>query len=439
MDNVTNVAGRPITVGEAVRELRAGRMVLICDDDNREHEADLCLAAQFATPEAINFFAHAACGLICVALAGERLDALRIPLAERGGDPLQGTAFTASVDALQGTTTGISARDRAITARTLVDPTTRPSDLVRPGHVFPLRAQPGGTLERRGHTEAAVDLMRIAGLEPGAVICEVLDDRGEAARGEVLNDFARTRGLGIISVDAIAYYRAEHRVSLLAETQLPTPEAIFRLLHYRELETNRDYLALVLGDIGNEQEQPPLLRLHSACMTGDLFGSQRCDCQAQMHAALRMIAAEGRGMLLYLPQEGRGIGLAAKLQAYTLQEQGWDTVEANERLGYPVDARTYTSAIAILHECGITRARLLTNNPAKLQALEEGGITVERAPLKIAPNAENMRYLQTKQMRLGHLLTSRTREEDVTRPLEVDEILRKEVTAHVDTRTATSA
>src|SRR6266567_1816707 len=408
MNDVSNIAGQTITVAEAVHELRAGRMVLICDDENREHEADLCLAAQFATPEAINFFAHAACGLICVALAGERLDALHIPLAEKGGDPLQGTAFTASVDALRGTTTGISARDRAITARTLVDPTTQPDDLVRPGHVFPLRAQPGGTLERRGHTEAAVDLMRIAGLEPGAVICEVLDDKGEAARGETLSDFARTRGLGIISVDAIAHYRAEHRISLLAETQLPTPEATFRLLHYRELETGRDYLALLLGDISSEQEQPPLLRLHSACMTGDLFGSQRCDCQAQMHTALRMIAAEGRGMLLYLPQEGRGIGLAAKLQAYTLQEQGWDTVEANEQLGYPVDARAYTSALALLRECNITSARLLTNNPAKLQALAEAGIAVERVPLKVAPTAENMRYLQTKQARLGHLLTSLT-------------------------------
>jgi 3,4-dihydroxy 2-butanone 4-phosphate synthase / GTP cyclohydrolase II len=439
MNNVSNIAGKTISVSEAVCELRAGRMVLICDDENREHEADLCLAAQFATPEAINLIAHAACGLICVALAGERLDALHIPLAEKGGDPLQGTAFTASVDALHGTTTGISARDRAITARTLVDPTTLPGDLVRPGHVFPLRAQPGGTLERRGHTEAAVDLVRIAGLEPGAVICEVLDDNGEAARGETLSDFARAQGLGIISVDAIARYRAEHLISLLAETQLPTPEATFRLLHYRELETGRDYLALVLGDISDEQAQPPLLRLHSACMTGDLFGSQRCDCQAQMHIALHMIAAEGRGMLLYLPQEGRGIGLAAKLQAYTLQEQGWDTVEANERLGYPVDARTYTSATAILRACNVTRARLLTNNPAKLQALVEAGITVERIPLKTAPTAENMRYLQTKQARLGHLLTSLSQGEDLSRSFSAEATPRNEVTDHVDPRTATSA
>ncbi len=439
MRNLSDATARSITVTEAVRELRAGRMILICDDESREHEADLCLAAQFATPEAINFLAHAACGLICVALAGERLDALRIPLAEKGGDPLQGTAFTASVDALYGTTTGISAHDRAITARTLVDPTTRLSDLVRPGHVFPLRAQPGGTLERRGHTEAAVDLMRIAGLEPGAVICEVLDDKGEAARGEALRAFAHTWGLGIVSVDAIARYRVEYRVSLLAETQLPTPDATFRLLHYRELETSRDYLALVLGEVSNGQERPPLLRMHSACMTGDIFGSQRCDCQAQMHMALRLIAAEGRGILLYLPQEGRGIGLAGKLQAYTLQEQGCDTVEANQRLGYPVDARAYTSAIAILHECGITHARLLTNNPAKIEALAEGGIAVERIPLEIAPTAENMRYLQTKQTRLGHLLASLTQEDRASHPFEADSALREEGASDVDPCTATRA
>ncbi len=406
MNKTPDIAGRSITLAEAVREIQAGRMVLICDDDSREHEADLCLAAQFATPEAINFMAHAACGLICVALTGERLDTLRIPLAERGGDPLQGTAFTASVDALHGTTTGISARDRAITIRTLVDPTTRPEDLVRPGHVFPLRARPGGTLQRRGHTEAAVDLMRIAGLEPGAVICEVLGDDGEAARGQVLLDLAGKWGFGILSVDAIARYRQAHAVSCISETQLPTPQATFRLLHYREIETGRDYLVLALGDLGERQEQPPLLRLHSACMTGDIFGSQRCDCQAQMHVALCAIAAEGRGLLLYLPQEGRGIGLAGKLQAYRLQEQGYDTIEANERLGYPVDARTYTRAIEILHDLGIRAARLMTNSPTKTQALGEGGIVVERVPLETPPTVDNIRYLQTKHQQLGHLLTS---------------------------------
>jgi 3,4-dihydroxy 2-butanone 4-phosphate synthase/GTP cyclohydrolase II len=396
--------GRMLTIEEAVRTIQAGHMVIICDDENRENEADICIAAQFATPESINFIMHRARGLICVALGGERLDALRLPLAERGNNPLQGTAFTASVDALRGTTTGISARDRAITIRTLVDPTTVPADLAYPGHVFPLRARPGGTLERRGHTEAAVDLMRIAGMEPGAVICEVLDEDGETARGQALLDLARRYGIGLLSVDAIARYRLNQHVSLISETQLPTPEATFKLRHYREIDTGLDYLALLLGDI---HAQPhTLLRLHSACTTGDIFGSQRCDCQAQMHAAIRTIAAEGNGVLLYLPQEGRGIGLAGKLLAYRLQEQGDDTLEANQHLGYPVDARTYNLAVEILHDLGITSVRLMTNSPAKIQALRDRGITVERVPLEIPATSINLHYLQTKQQRLGHLLAS---------------------------------
>ncbi|GAC1651818.1 MAG: bifunctional 3,4-dihydroxy-2-butanone-4-phosphate synthase/GTP cyclohydrolase II [Ktedonobacteraceae bacterium] len=406
MEKTSSTAGHYMTIAEAVHEVRAGRMVLICDDEERENEADLCLAAQFATPEAINFMAHMACGLICTALTGERLDALHIPLAERKGDPLQGTAFTASVDALQGVTTGISARERALTIRTLVDPTTRPEDLVCPGHIFPLRAHQGGTLERRGHTETAVDLMRIAGLEPGAAICEILDSHGEAARGQALLDLARQWGLGILSVETVASYRQEHTVSCISETQLPTSAATFRLLHYREIEAQRDYLALMLGDLQEQQETPPLLRLHSACMTGDIFGSQRCDCQTQLHTALQAIAAEGRGLLLYLPQEGRGIGLGAKLQAYRLQEQGCDTVEANERLGYPADARAYIYAVEILRDLGITSARLMTNSPTKMRALQEGGIDVERVPLEIPPTTHNLYYLQVKQQRLGHLLAS---------------------------------
>ncbi len=395
-----------LSVDEAIQALRAGRMVLIRDDEGRENEADLCLAAQFATPEAINFLAHSACGLICVSLSAERLDALRIPLTESSGEPLQGTAFTLSVDARHGTTTGISVRDRAITIRALIDPMTRPRDLARPGHVFPLRARPGGTLERRGHTEAAVDLMRLAGLEPGAVICEVLDAQGEAARGEVLLDMAQEWGIGLISVEAIARYRQEHRVRLISETELPTPEAPFKLRDYLDIPCGQHYLALILGDLEERQQHPPLLRLHSACTTGDLFGSQRCDCQAQMHAALRAIAAEGRGMLLYLPQEGRGIGLTAKLQAYALQDQGYDTIEANEHLGYPVDARSYGVAVEILQKLHMTHVRLMTNSPRKIQALTEGGMIVERVPLEIAPTSENIHYLQTKQQRLGHMLTS---------------------------------
>ena len=394
-----------LSIPEAVGELRAGRMVIICDDEGRENEADLCLAAQFATPEAINFLAHHACGLICVALSGERLDALHIPLTEHKQEPLQGTAFSASVDARYATTTGISARDRATTIRTLINPMTRPHDLAHPGHIFPLRARPGGTLERRGHTEASVDLMRIAGLEPGAVICEILDTDGETAHGEVLLDMARQWNIGIISVDTIARYRQEHTVSLIAEAQLPTSGATFKLLDYQEIATGQHYLALVLGDLQGPQKHPPLLRLHSACTTGDIFGSQRCDCQAQLYSALQIIAAEGQGLLLYLPQEGRGIGLGAKLQAYALQDQGYDTVDANTQLGYPVDARSYTTAIEILRTLHISHVRLMTNSPHKVQTLTEAGIIVERVPLEIIPNASNTQYLSTKYLRLGHMLT----------------------------------
>ena len=391
-----------LTVAEAIREVQAGRMVILCDDEQRENEADLCLAAQFASAETINFFAHQACGLICVALTGARLDALRLPQAASRHEPLQGTAFAVSVDAHHGTTTGISAHDRATTIHALIDHATRPDELASPGHVFPLRARPGGTLERRGHTEASVDLMRLAGLEPGAVICEILDETGEAARGAKLLEMACRWKLGLLSVEAIARYRRTHRVSLVSETSLPTPEATFRLRHYREIETGCDYLALLLGEMG--ERASTLLRLHSACLTGDLFGSQRCDCQAQLHAALHAIVAEGQGLLLYLPQEGRGIGLSGKLQAYRLQEQGYDTVEANERLGYPADARTYDCAVAILRDLGVTSARLLTNNPAKIEALRAHGMRVERVPLEIAPTGSNQFYLHTKRQRFGHLL-----------------------------------
>ncbi|RAQ97574.1 GTP cyclohydrolase II [Thermogemmatispora tikiterensis] len=396
-----------LSVPAAVRRLQAGQMVLLCDDETREHEADLCLAAQFATPERINFMLQQARGLLCVALAGERLDALGIPLAERANAPLQDTAFTASVDARRGTTTGVSARDRALTARLLVDPTAQPEDFARPGHLFPLRAHPAGTLGRRGHTEGAVDLMRLAGLEPGAVICEVLDEEGEPARGATLLRFAQRHGLGLITVDAIARFRREQRVILVNETRLPLPEGDFHLRHYRDTRQGRDYLALILGEL-DWGDLPPLVRLHSACTTGEVFGSQRCDCQAQLRKALALIGREGRGLLLYLPQEGRGIGLAGKLHAYRLQDNGYDTVEANERLGYPADARSYDDAVAILAELGLRRLRLLTNNPAKLQALQNADLQVERVALEIAASPENRAYLDTRRRRLGHLLSAST-------------------------------
>ncbi len=405
MEKNRQTTRRYLSVPEAIRVVQAGNMVLIEDDKERENEADLILAAQFATPEKLNFMFHAACGLVCVALSGERLDALDIPLAERVNNPLQGTAFTASVDAVAGTTTGISATDRTVTIRKLVDPTARAADFARPGHVFPLRAHPDGTLARRGHTEAAVDLMHLAGLEPGAVICETLNKRGEAARGEELHALAHSWGIGILTVGSIARYRQEHAVSFVMETSLPTSEANFRLQHYRDTRTYQDYLALVLGDLTTNNDRSPLVRLHSACTTGDIFGSQRCDCQAQMHTALQYIAEEGRGILLYLPQEGRGIGLAGKLQSYVLQEQGYNTAEANEHLGYPIDARSYTSAIAILRKLGLSSIRLLTNSPRKIQALTESGITVERVPLEIEPTEHNSAYLHTKSQQMGHLLT----------------------------------
>ena len=406
MHNHSNLAGRDLTVPEAIRAVQEGRMVLIRDDENRENEADVCLAAQFATPERLNFLLHHVCGLICVAMAGTRLDALAIPLAEQVYDPLQGTPFTASVDARHGTTTGIPASERALTIRRLVDPTAQAEDFARPGHVFPLRAHPRGTLGRRGHTEAAVDLMHLAGLEPGAILCEALASSGESARGNVLLALAGKWSIGILDVDSIARYRKEHRVSFVTGTPLPTTEASFRLLHYRDTATWQDYLVLALGDLQERPGKPLLVRLHSACTTGDLFGSRRCDCQSQLHRALQAIAAEGCGVLLYLPQEGRGIGLAGKLQAYGLQEQGYDTVEANELLGYPADARTYICAVEILRDLQVTSVRLLTNNPGKIQALLEGGMLVERVPLKINPTEENAHYLQTKSQRLVPFLMS---------------------------------
>ncbi|GAC1618054.1 MAG: bifunctional 3,4-dihydroxy-2-butanone-4-phosphate synthase/GTP cyclohydrolase II [Ktedonobacteraceae bacterium] len=399
-------AARMLSIAEAIREVQAGRMIILCDDEERENEADLCFAAQFASPETINFMIHRACGLLCVAMSSTKLDALHLPLAESRGNPLQGTGFTLSVDATRGTSTGISAQDRATTIRTLISPNALPDDFASPGHVFPLRARQGGTLERRGHTEAAVDLMRIAGLEPGAVICEILDEDGEAARGQALLALAAKWNIGMLAVDDVVRYRRQHRMSRISGTSLPTADATFRLLHYLEIETGLDYLALLLEDV--RTQRAPLLRLHSACMMGDIFGSQRCDCQAQMRTALREIAAEGYGLLLYLPQEGRGIGLSGKLQAYRLQEQGYDTIEANERLGYPADARTYDAAVEILRDLGMTSVRLMTNNPIKIQALRERSISVERVPLEIAPNENNARYLHTKQQRLGHLLLPQT-------------------------------
>ncbi|MBO0782131.1 MAG: 3,4-dihydroxy-2-butanone-4-phosphate synthase [Ktedonobacteraceae bacterium] len=403
-DGNINKQQRCLSVPEAIDALRAGKMMLICDDEDRENEADLCLAAQFATPQAINFMLRSARGLICTALSAERLTALNLPAIEQANHPLQETAFTTSVDARRGTTTGISASDRATTIRALADPTTRPEDLARPGHVFPLMARPGGTAERRGHTEASVDLMRMAGLEPAAAICEVLNDEGETAHGDELHALAKQWGIGVVTVDAIARYCSQEQIRFIASARLPIESVTFFLRDYLELASGQHYLVLTLGNLDTSEANPPLLRLHSACTTGDIFGSRRCDCQAQLHTSLQTIARAGRGVLIYLPQEGRGIGLSAKIQAYALQDQGDDTVSANERLGYPIDARDYTGALAILRDLALTHVRLLTNNPLKIQALRDGGIQVERVPLEITATRDNLTYLSTKQQRLGHLL-----------------------------------
>jgi 3,4-dihydroxy 2-butanone 4-phosphate synthase/GTP cyclohydrolase II len=395
-----------LSVEEAIAAFRAGQMVIVVDDADRENEGDLVIAAEFADTAAIQFMARQGGGLICLAMTGERLDALGLPAAWPVSTALHGTAFTVSVDARRGISSGISASDRAATIRTLLDPATRPEDLARPGHIFPLRARPGGVLERRGHTEAGVDFARLAGLTPAAVICEILGEAGDMARGEALQTFAARWGLGIVSVAQLVEYRQRNTVLLRAVTELPTRYGRFCLRGYVDPLTGYEHLALVLGrpDTLNAGASAPLVRVHSECLTGDSFGSERCDCGAQLDAALAALADEGRGALIYLRQEGRGIGLLAKLQAYALQDQGVDTVEANLRLGLPVDARDYTAAVSILHDLGIASARLLTNNPAKVAALEAGGIRCQRVPLQVGLTSFNRQYLQTKRERMGHLL-----------------------------------
>ncbi|MCC6629113.1 MAG: bifunctional 3,4-dihydroxy-2-butanone-4-phosphate synthase/GTP cyclohydrolase II [Chloroflexi bacterium] len=395
------------TIAEALADLRQGRFVIVVDDEDRENEGDLVIAAQFCTAEAVNFMARYGRGLICVPLTGERLDALALPLMvapDRNGTRF-GTAFTVSVEARDGVTTGISAADRARTIQVLANPATTPSELVRPGHIFPLRAAPGGVLERAGQTEASVDLARLAGLEPVAVLCEIMRDDGMMARLPDLELFAAQHDLLIVSVaDLIAHrQRTEPVVRRQVEAELPTDAGPFQLIAYTHTAGAEPDLALVMGDVAGGE--PPLVRLHSECLTGDAFGSRRCDCGQQLQAALHLIGDERRGVLLYLRQEGRGIGLLNKLRAYHLQDHGLDTVEANEQLGFPADRRDYRVAARILADLGIARVRLLTNNPRKRTGLEDVGIAVaERVPLLVAPNAHNHSYLATKRDKLGHQL-----------------------------------
>ena len=393
------------TVEEAIDDIRAGRMVVVCDDEDRENEGDLTLAAQFATPEAINFMATHARGLICLALTPERCDELGLDLmAAKNETPLQ-TAFTVAIEAREGVTTGISAADRARTIQVAVDPETRPHDLVQPGHVFPLKAKAGGVLERTGQTEAAVDLARLAGLIPAGVICEIMNDDGTMARVSDLVGYCEHHGLKLVTVaDLIDYRRrTEKLVQRAASVRLPTEYGVFQAVAYEETLTGKHHVALVKGEVDGAENV--LVRVHSECLTGDVFHSQRCDCGEQLGTALRLIEAEGTGVLLYLAQEGRGIGLVNKLRAYELQESGLDTVEANLSLGFVADAREYGIGSQILADLGLTTIRVLTNNPKKMSGISGFGLSVvSQEPIEIESNPENERYLESKRAKLGHTL-----------------------------------
>ena len=392
------------TVEEAISDIRAGRFIIILDDENRENEGDLMMAAENVTPEAINFMARFGRGLICMPMTAERLRELDIPLMTSQNTESMGTAFTVSVDARINTTTGISAFDRATTVHALIDPVTRRSDIVTPGHLFPLQAKEGGVLRRTGHTEACVDLARLAGLQPAGVIVEIMNDDGTMARLPQLERFAQEHGLKMLTIESLIRYRMQYEklVCRISEVSMPTEYGHFTAIGYESVLDGQCHIALVAGD---PTCPDALVRVHSECLTGDVFSSKRCDCGEQLRRALQLISKNGNGVLLYMRQEGRGIGLANKLRAYALQDGGSDTVEANHRLGYPADLRDYGIGAQILVDLGIKQIRLLTNNPRKVIGLEGYGLEIaERVPLEVEPNNVNRRYLETKRDKMQHLL-----------------------------------
>ena len=406
MDRHAGDAVTTAPIERALADLRAGKMIVVVDDEDRENEGDLVCAAEAVTPEMINFMAQHGRGWICLALTSEDCDRLELPqMVERNEDAMS-TAFTVTIDAARrfGVTTGISAADRATTIRVAIDPETEPGDLRRPGHISPLRARPGGVLQRVGHTEASVDLARLAGFRPAGVICEILNTDGSMARLPQLEVFCAEHGLTLVSVaDLVAYrLRTEQLVHRVAEARMPTERGEWRIVGYRNDVDDREHIALVMGDVAGEREV--LVRMHSKCLTGDVFHSLRCDCGVQLHRAMERVAAEGRGVIVYLDQEGRGIGLLNKLRAYALQDTGDDTVEANERLGFKADLRDFGIGAQILRDLGLSTLRVMTNNPRKLVGLEGYGLEiVERVPLVADQTPENQAYLTTKRDKMGHL------------------------------------
>lgn len=395
------------TIDEAIEDLARGRMVILADDEDRENEGDLCMAAENVTPEAINFMAKFGRGLICLSLTPQRVEELKLPMMTDDNTSQFGTAFTVSIEAKKGVTTGISAADRAITILTAINPKAQPEDLAKPGHIFPLRAKPGGVLQRAGQTEGSVDLARLAGLYPAGVICEIMSDDGTMARVPELIEFAKSHGLKIVTVKDLIHYRirTERFVKRVSDVKLPTEYGDFRAVAYTNDMDKNVHIALVRGEI--KQDEPVLVRVHSECLTGDVFGSNRCDCGEQLHQAMRIINEAGKGVILYMRQEGRGIGLANKLKAYELQDKGLDTVEANLKLGFNPDLRDYGIGAQILVDLGVRKIRLMTNNPKKIVGLEGYGLkVVERISIEISPHEKNIVYLRTKKKKLGHMLNN---------------------------------